>query len=98
MKRIAGTFIVLLFLFSACGIPVATEPVVQVQRTQTPSPIIALTSSVRPTSTIDELQEASGGFPFCQVAPQKAQIGSSVNISAFRLPPNHRISVFVFYD
>jgi hypothetical protein len=98
MKKKVGQFFLLLFLLSACGKPVSTEQVPVVQRTQTPSPIITHASSVKPTSTIDQIQQASGGFAFCQVAPREARLGSSVNISAFRLPPNHPISIFIYYD
>ena len=98
MEKKAGLFVFLVFLLSTCGAPFATKPVTGVQRTQTSNPIITLTTSVRPTSTIDELQQASGGFPFCQVAPREAFLGSSVNISAFRLPRNHPISIIIYDD
>ena len=98
MKNKFGRFAFLLALLSACGTPVVTEPVEQVQRTQTPSPIFTLTPSLRPTSTVDVIQQASGGFPFCQIAPREAFLGSSVNISAFRLPRNHPISIFIYGD
>jgi len=61
MKKV-GVFVFLLFLFSACGTPVVTEPVTQAQHTQTPIPIIVPTSSLKPTSTPDELKEAYGGL------------------------------------
>lgn len=98
MEKKAGLFVFLVFLLSTCGAPFAKKPVTGVQRTQTSNPIITLTTSVRPTSTIDELQQASGGFPFCQVAPREAFLGSSVNISAFRLPRNHPISIIIYDD
>lgn len=93
MKRIVVVLVALVFLFGAC----ITPPEVPIQHTQTPGPILTSLPSVRPTSTIDELQQASGGIAFCQVAPQKAPLGSSVNISAYRLPPNHPISIFIYY-
>ncbi len=98
MKRRAYIFYFFFILISACQVSVPTEPVVQIPHFQTPSPVIALTPSPRPTSTIDEIQRASGGFPFCQVSPREARLGSSVNISAFRLPPNHPISIFIYYE
>lgn len=98
MKKNIALLILLLNLLSACGTPVAIESVTVAQRTQTLGPIITLTPSVKPTSTIDELQQASGGFPFCQASPLKARLGSSVNISAFRLPPNHPITIFIYYE
>src|SRR6185369_6221521 len=53
---------------------------------------------VKPTSTIEDPRLSFSGSPFCQVAPQKARLGSLVNISAFRLPSNYKISVFIYYD
>ena len=97
MKNKISLFILLFALLSACGTPVATKPVTVVQRTQTPSPIITPTPSIRPTSTIEDLRLVSSGFPFCQVSPQKAPLGSSVNLSAFHLPPNHPIFVIIYY-
>lgn len=94
MKRKVGIFLFLSILLSSCRSPVATAPSVT---TQTPSPIVNTTPSPRPTSTPDAfLKEASGRNPFCQVEPQKAQLGSSVNISAFQLPANHPISIFIY--
>ena len=98
MKKKTYLLVFLLFLLSACGTPVVTEPLTQIQDTQTLSPIFILTPSLRPTSTVDVIQQASGGFPFCQVAPREAFLGSSVNISAFRLPRNHPISIFIYDD
>jgi len=98
MKKKVGLFTLLAFLLSTCGMPVTPEPVTEAQRTQTPSPIITLVPSVRSTSTIEDPRLVSGGFPFCQASPQKAHLGSSVNLSAFRLPPNHPIFVIIYYS
>jgi hypothetical protein len=98
-KSKVGIFFLLLILLSSCQPSIAADPVVQNSPTPTPSPIIDLSPSPRPTSTFDPSQpEASGGFPYCQVAPQKPRLGSSVNLSAFRLPANHPVSIYIYYD
>lgn len=99
MKSKVNLLSLLLFLFSACGTSV-DEPVEQVQRTQTLIAIIAPTPSPRPTSTLDEYnQEAKdqyGGIRFCQVWPESARFGSTINVSAFGLPANDTVSIYVF--
>jgi hypothetical protein len=99
MKKEVGIFIFLFFLFSACETPAATKPVVQAQRTQTPSPITTLTPSLRPTSTLNVYNQEEinrGGNRFCQVGPESAQFGSTVNVSVFGMPPNVNVSIYVF--
>ena len=100
MKNKVCPFGLLLFLLSACGMPVVAEPVAQVQRTQTPIPVTTLPSSLRPTSTLDkynrEAKDQYGGFRFCQVWPESARFGSSINVSAFGLPANDPVSIYVF--
>ena len=99
MKKKVGVFTVLLFLFSACGTPAATEPVVQAPRTQTPRPIITLVPSPRPTSTLNAYnreEQNSGGYRFCQVGPEWAQFGSTVNVAVFGMHPNDSVSIYLF--
>ena len=100
MVKMVGTLIVLVFLFSACGVPAVIQPIEQVQHTQTSIPIVTLTSSPGPTSTLDEsnkqTRELYGVTRFCQVSPESAKTGSTINISAFELPPNQSVSVYIF--
>jgi len=100
MKKKTCLLVSLFFLLMACGTPVVTEPVAQVQRTQAPSPIITLTPSLRPTSTLNkynqEAKDQYGGFRFCQVWPESARFGSTINVSAFGLPANDMVSIYVF--
>ncbi|HEX9388277.1 MAG TPA: hypothetical protein VF918_18270 [Anaerolineales bacterium] len=99
MKKV-GIFIFLLFLFSACGTPVVTEPVIQAQRTQTSRPLVTLTPLLRPTSTLDkynqEAKDQYGGFRFCQVWPESVWFGSTIKVSVFGMPPNDKVSIYVF--
>lgn len=99
MKKQAGIFIVLLFLFSACGTPVLTAPVTQTQSTQTPRPIISLTPSLRPTSTFDAYSQDArnrGASRFCQVWPDSVWLGETVNVSVFGMTPNDEVSIYIF--
>lgn len=71
----------------------------QAQHTQTPSPVITLTPSLRPTSTLNAYSQEEinrGGNRFCQVGPESAQFGSTVNVSVFGMPPNGNVSIYVF--
>ena len=100
MKKKVGVFVVLLFLFLACGTPAVTEPVTQAQPARTPNPIVTLTPSLRPTSTLDvynqEAKDQYGGFRFCQVWPDSVWLGSTVNVSVFGMPPNDKVSIYIF--
>ena len=103
MKRITGIFTVLLFLFSACGMPVVTvtaSATQEVQRTQTLNPIITLTPSQRPTSTLDkynqEAKDQYGSFRFCQVSPEWARFGSTTNVSVFGMPANDSVTIYIY--
>lgn len=99
MKRKVGIFFYLLIMLSACGTPVAIEPATQIQPSSTSVAVITPIPAQKATSTPDPLlKEASGRNPFCQVEPQKARLGSSVNISAFQLPANHAVSIFIYYE
>src|SRR6266705_3264012 len=95
MRKI-GRFVFLFFLLSACGTSIDAKPTQQVQSTQVPNTVFTPTLTAKPTSTADELKAAYGGAPFCQVAPEKARLGSIVNISAFDLPANQPISVVIY--
>lgn len=99
MKRKAGVFFFVLFLFSACGAPVATKPAAQVQYTQTPRQAVARTPRVRPTSTLDpdnqQAQDQYGQSRFCQVWPDAAELGSVINVSAFGMPANDLVSIYL---
>lgn len=95
MKRQAGAFVYILILLSACGMPFATKPAADTERSSTPIPN---TPSQRPTSTIaPSNQEAKdhGMFRFCQVWPESAWLGETVNVSAFGMLPNDPVSVYI---
>ena len=100
MKKQPRLFVLLFTLLSACEAPLATESVVPVQPTQTPSPIITLAPSVRPTSTLNEYNQAGkdqyGEFRFCQVAPEWARFGSTTNVSVFGMPANDTVSIYIY--
>ena len=62
MKSKVGPIFVLLFFLAACGGPVATEPVIVVQSTQTPNPFLtpissfaSLTKSLTPTPPSEQI-------------------------------------------
>lgn len=100
MKKKVGLFVFLMFLLSTCGTPVATKPVTIVQLTQTPSPIITLTPSPRPTSTLakynQEAKDQYGWFRFCQVWPEWARFGSTINVSVFGMPANDPVTIYIY--
>lgn len=86
MKRKVGIFIFLLFLFSACGTPVVSEPVEQVQRT----PTLITTIS----STFVSQSQPPSETPFCQGEPEYVRLGSSTKIAVFSLPANQSLAVY----
>src|SRR5215207_1152785 len=92
MKRKVSRLIFLLLLFSACGTPFPAE--------QTRTPLITITSTSAwkstPTNTQGIKNAIMEGRPSCQAEPGTAYPGSSVNISAFNMPPNQLVSVYAF--
>lgn len=100
LKNRVGLFVFLLLLFPACGTPVATETVRVIQNTQTPSPIITVVPSVKPTSTLDQNNQTAkdqyGESRFCQVSPEWARFGSTTNVSVFGMPANDTVSIYIY--
>jgi len=99
-EKEVGLFVLLFSLLSACGTPAITEPAKQIQDTQTPSPAIVLTPSLKPTSTLDqynqEAQNQYGESRFCQVSPEWARFGSTTNVSVFGMPANDPVTIYLY--
>ena len=100
MKDQVGSLVFVFSLLSGCGTTIASESATPIQLTQTPSPIITLAPSMRPTSTLNEYNQEGkdqyGEFRFCQVGPEWAHFGSTTNVSVFGMPANDRVSIYIY--
>ena len=106
----SGNFLILILLMlSACVTP-GGKSADETQPTQTsiatinpPSPtqtsITTITppSPIQSTSTPDKSYEIPGSA-FCQLAPTTAYPGLTVNITAYKFPANHPVSVLVDFQ
>ncbi len=87
MKKKVGVFIVLVFLFSACEVPAASELAAEAGTTPT------LGAALVPASTLES--QPPSRAPFCQGEPEHIELGSSTKITVFSLPVNQPIAVYL---